>query len=154
MLLNSNIRRIVALKSFGLLPTPFGVTEKTLNTLWTVFNSDENCIISFKDFRQCGETTTLLAYALSYIQLYNVPVIFIVQDSNSADSLKQLFFGNNFLKFMTLDKFDIAICGRKDIGLVIVDSQVSDASKIIKHSHVIPNTQFVISTDETHIRYI
>ena len=54
----------------------------------------------------------------------------------------------------TPNQFDIDIRGRNDIGLVIVDSQVTDVMKIIKHSYAIPNTQFVISTDETNIKYI
>ena len=60
----------------------------------------------------------------------------------------------NFLMFKTPNQFDIDIRGRNDIGLVIVDSQVTDVTKIIKHLWAIPNTQFVISTDETNIKYI
>lgn len=153
MLLNSNIQRILRLTPMKFVPN-IGTNEKVLNVLWNVFNSGKNCVVSFKDSRRSGETTNLLAYALSYIQLCNKPVIFVVQSMLIADQLQHTIGNINCLMFMTPDQFDIAIRGRKDIGLVIVDSQVVNVSKIIEHSKVIQNTQFVISTDETNIRYI
>lgn len=153
MLLNSNIQRVLQLTSLMYMPN-IGANEKVLNVLWNVFNSGKNCIISFKEYRQSGETTNLLAYAMTYIQTHNKPVIFIVNDSVIADRLTHKIGNINFLMFKTPNQFDIDIRGRNDISLVIVDSQVTDVMKIIKHSGVIPNTQFVISTDETNIKYI
>lgn len=153
MLLNSNIQRVLQLTALMYMPN-IGANEKVLNVLWNVFNSGKNCIISFKEYRQSGETTNLLAYAMTYIQTHNKPVIFIVNDSVIADRLTHKIGNINFLMFKTPNQFDIDIRGRNDIGLVIVDSQVTDVMKIIKHSGVIPNTQFVISTDETNIKYI
>jgi hypothetical protein len=153
MLLNSNIQRVLQLTALMYMPN-IGANEKVLNVLWNVFNSGKNCIVSFKEYRQSGETTNLLAYAMTYIQTHNKPVIFIVNDSVIADRLTHKIGNINFLMFKTPNQFDIDIRGRNDIGLVIVDSQVTDVMKIIKHSGVIPNTQFVISTDETNIKYI
>lgn len=153
MLFNSNIQRVLSRTALMYMPN-IGANEKVLNVLWNVFNSGKNCVVSFKDSRRSGETTNLLAYALSYIQLCNKPVIFIVQSMLIADRLQHDIGNIKFLNFMTPDQFDIAIRGRTDIGLVIVDSQVTNVSKIIEHSRVIKNTQFVISTDETNIRYI
>ena len=150
MLLNSNIRRVLPLTTSMYMPN-IGANEKVLNILWNVFNSGKNCIISFKEYRQSGETTHLLAYAMTYIQTHNKPVIFIV---NNTGRLTREIGNTNFLMFKTPNQFDIDIRGRNDIGLVIVDSQVTDVMKIIKHSCAIPNTQFVISTDETNIKYI
>lgn len=153
MLFNSNIQRVLSRTALMYMPN-IGANEKVLNVLWNVFNSGKNCVVSFKDSRRSDETTNLLAYALSYIQLCNKPVIFIVQSMLIADRLQHDIGNIKFLNFMTPDQFDIAIRGRNDIGLVIVDSQVTNVSKIIEHSRVIKNTQFVISTDETNIRYI
>lgn len=160
MLLNSNIRRVLPLTTSMYMPN-IGVNEKVLNVLWNVFNYGKNCIISFKEYRGSGETTNLLAYAVTYIQTHNKPVIFIVNNTGFADRLTREIgnidfkIGNiNFLMFKTPNQFDIDIRGRNDIGLVIVDSQVTDVTKIIKHSYAIPNTQFVISTDESRIKYI
>ena len=153
MLLNSNIRRVLPLTTSMYMPN-IGANEKVLNVLWNVFNSGKNCIISFKEYRQSGETTNLLAYAMTYIQTHNKPVIFIVNNTGIASRLTREIGNTNFLMFKTLNQFDIDIRGRNDIGLVIVDSQVTDVTKIIKHSDAIPNTQFVISTDETNIKYI
>lgn len=153
MLLNSNIQRVLQLTALMYMPN-IGANEKVLNVLWNVFNSGKNCIISFKEYRQSGETTNLLAYVMTYIQTHNKPVIFIVNDSFIADRLTHKIGNINFLMFKTPNQFDIDIRGRNDIGLVIVDSQVTDVMKIIKHSGAIPNTQFVISTDESNIRYI
>lgn len=153
MLFNSNIQRVLSRTALMYMPN-IGANEKVLNVLWNVFNSGKNCVVSFKDSRRSGETTNLLAYALSYIQLCNKPVIFIVQSMLIADRLQHDIGNIKFLNFMTPDQFDIAIRGRNDIGLVIVDSQVTNVSKIIQHSRAIKNTQFVISTDETNIRYI
>lgn len=156
MLLNSNIQRVLQLNA-SMHMSNIGANEKVLNVLWNVFNSGKNCIISFKEYRQSGETTNLLAYAMTYIQTHNKPVIFIVNDSVIAYKLYKLMreiCNTNFLMFKTLNQFDIDIRGRNDIGLVIVDSKVTDVTKIIKHSDAIPNTQFVISTDETNIKYI
>ena len=91
---------------------------------------------------------------MTYIQTHNKPVIFIVNNTGIASRLTREIGNTNFLMFKTLNQFDIDIRGRNDIGLVIVDSQVTDVTKIIKHSDAIPNTQFVISTDETNIKYI
>ena len=153
MLLNSNIQRVLQLTALMYMPN-IGANEKVLNVLWNVFNSGKNCIVSFKEYRQSGETTNLLAYTMTYIQTHNKPVIFIVNDSVIADRLTHKIGNTNFLMFKTPNQFDIDIRGRNDISLVIVDSQVTDVMKIIKHSGAIPNTQFVISTDESNIRYI
>ena len=160
MLLNSNIRRVLPLTTSMYMPN-IGANEKVLNILWNVFNSGKNCVISFKEYRQSGETTHLLAYAMTYIQTHNKTVIFIVNNTGIASRLTREIgninfeIGNiNFLMFKTPNQFDIDIRERNDIGLVIVDSQVTDVMKIIKHSYAIPNTQFVISTDETNIKYI
>ena len=155
MLLNSNIRRVLPLTT-SMYMSNIGANEKVLNVLWNVFNSGKNCIISFKEYRQSGETTNLLAYAMTYIQTHNKPVIFIVNNTVIADMLTREIgninfeIGNiNFLMFKTPNQFDIDIRGRNDIGLVIVDSQVSNVSDIIKHSCALKDTQFVISTDES-----
>ena len=160
MLLNSNIRRVLSLTTSMYMPN-IGANEKVLNVLWNVFNSGKNCIISFKEYRQSGETTNLLAYAMTYIQTHNKPVIFIVNNAGIAHKLTREMgninfeIGNiNFLMFKTPNQFDIDIRGRKDVGLVIVDSQVSNVSDIIKHSCALKDTQFVISTDESNIRFI
>ena len=152
-LLNSNIQRVLQLNA-SMYMSNIGANEKVLNVLWNVFNSGKNCVISFKEYRQSGETTNLLAYAMTYIQTHNKPVIFIVNNTGIASRLTREIGNTNFLMFKTLNQFDIDIRGRNDIGLVIVDSQVTDVTKIIKHSDDIPNTQFVISTDETNIKYI
>ena len=148
MLLNSNIRRVLSLTTSMYMPN-IGANEKVLNVLWNVFNSGKNCIISFKEYRQSGETTNLLAYAMTYIQTHNKPVIFIVNNTGIANRLKREIGDINFLMFKTPNQFDIDIRGRNDIGLVIVDSQVSNVSDIIKHSCALKDTQFVISTDES-----
>ena len=160
MLLNSNIRRVLPLTTSMYMPN-IGANEKVLNILWNVFNSGKNCIISFKEYRQSDKTTHLLAYAMTYIQTHNKLVIFIVNNTGIVSRLTREIgninfeIGNiNFLMFKTPNQFDIDIRERNDIGLVIVDSQVTDVMKIIKHSYAIPNTQFVISTDETNIKYI
>lgn len=153
MLFNSNIQRVLARTALMYMPN-IGANEKVLNVLYNVFNSGKNCIVSFKEYRQSGETTNLLAYALSYIQLCNKLVIYVVNSRSIVDKLERDIGNIKYLMFITPDEFDIAIRGRTDIGLVIVDSQVTNVSKIIEHSKVVPNTQFVISTDETHIRYI
>ena len=155
-LLNSNIQRVLQLNA-SMYMSNIGANEKVLNVLWNVFNSGKNCIISFKEYRQSDKTTHLLAYAMTYIQTHNKPVIFIVNDSVIAYKLYKLMreiCNTNFLMFKTPNQFDTDIRGRNDIGLVIVDSQVTDVTKIIKHLWAIPNTQFVISTDETNIKYI
>ena len=148
MLLNSNIRRVLPLTT-SMYMSNIGANEKVLNVLWNVFNSGKNCIISFKEYRQSGETTNLLAYAMTYIQTHNKPVIFIVNNTGIANRLKHEIGNINFLMFKTPNQFDIDIRGRNDIGLVIVDSQVSNVSDIIKHSCALKDTQFVISTDES-----
>ena len=153
MLFNSNIQRVLSRTALMHMPN-IGANEKVLNVLWNIFNSGKNCVISFKDSRRDGETTNLIAYALSYIQICNKRVIFVVQSVLIAEQLQRTIGNIDFLTFMTPDKFDVAIRGRNDVGLVIVDSQVVNVSKIIEHSKVVPNTQFVISTDETNIRYI
>ena len=153
MLLNSNIQRVLQLNA-SMYMSNIGADEKVLNVLWNVFNSGENCVISFKEHRQSGEPTNLLAYAMTYIQTHNKPVIFIVNNTGIASRLTREIGNTNFLMFKTLNQFDIDIRGRNDIGLVIVDSQVTDVMKIIKHLYAIPNTQFVISTNETSIKYI
>lgn len=153
MLLNSNIQRVLQLTALMYMPN-IGANEKVLNVLWNVFNSGKNCIVSFKEYRQSGETTNLLAYAMTYIQIHNKPVIFVVNNSLIADRLTHKIGNANFLTFKSPSQFDIDIRGRNDVGLVIVDSQVTDITKVIKHSGAIPNTQFVISTDESNIRYI
>ena len=160
MLLNSNIQRVLQLNA-SMYMSNIGANEKVLNVLWNVFNSGKNCVISFKEYRQSGETTNLLAYAMTYIQTHNKPVIFIVNNTGFADRLTRdignidFEIGNiDFLMFKTPNEFDIEIRGRNDIGLVIVDSQVSNVSDIIKHSHFLKDTQFVISTDESNIKFI
>lgn len=153
MLLNSNIRRVLPLTTSMYMPN-IGANEKVLNVLWNVFNSGKNCVISFKEYRQSGETTNLLAYAMTYIQTHNKPVIFIVNNAGIAHKLTREMGNINFLMFKTPNQFDIDIRGRKDVGLVIVDSQVSNVSDIIKHSCALKDTQFVISTDESNIRFI
>ena len=166
-LLNSNIQRVLQLNA-SMYMSNIGANEKVLNVLWNVFNSGKNCVISFKEYRQSGETTNLLAYAMTYIQTHNKPVIFIVNNTGFASRLTREIgninfeigninfeIGNiNFLMFKTPNQFDIDIRGRKDVGLVIVDSQVSNVSDIIKHSCALKDTQFVISTDESNIRFI
>ena len=154
MLLNSNIRRVLPLTT-SMYMSNIGANEKVLNVLWNVFNYGKNCIISFKEYRQSGEITNLLAYAMTYIQTHNKPVIFIVNNTVIADTLTRKIgninfeIGNiNFLMFKTPNQFDIDIRGRNDIGLVIVHSQVSNVSDIIKHSCALKDTQFVISTME------
>ena len=153
MLLNSNIRRVLPLTT-SMYMSNIGANEKVLNVLWNVFNSGKNCIISFKEYRQSGETTNLLAYAMTYIQTHNKPVIFIVNNTVIANILTREIGNINFLMFKTTNQFDIDIHGRKDVGLVIVDSQVSNVSDIIKHSGALKDTQFVISTDESNIKFI
>ena len=153
MLLNSNIQRVLQLNA-SMYMSNIGADEKVLNVLWNVFNSGKNCIISFKEYRQIDKTTHLLAYAMTYIQTHNKPVIFIVSKTGIASRLTREIGNINFLMFKTPNQFDIDIRGRNDIGLVIVDSQVTDVMKIIKHLYAIPNTQFVISTNETNIKYI
>lgn len=148
MLLNSNIRRVLPLTT-SMYMSNIGANEKVLNVLWNVFNYGKNCIISFKEYRQSGEITNLLAYAMTYIQTHNKPVIFIVNNTVIADTLTRKIGNINFLMFKTPNQFDIDIRGRNDIGLVIVDSQVSNVSDIIKHSCALKDTQFVISTDES-----
>ena len=152
-LLNSNIRRVLQLNA-SMYMSNIGANEKVLNVLWNVFNSGKNCVISFKEYRQSGETTNLLAYAMTYIQTHNKPVIFIVNNAGIAHKLTREMGNINFLMFKTPNQFDIDIRGRRDVGLVIVDSQVSNVSDIIKRSHVLKDTQFVISTDESNIKFI
>ena len=152
-LLNSNVRRVLPLTT-PMYMSNIGANEKVLNVLWNVFSSGKNCIISFKEYRQSGETTNLLAYAMTYIQTHNKPVIFIVNDSVIAYELTRKIGNINFLMFKTPNQFDIDIRGRNDIGLVIVDSQVTDVTKIIKRSYFMKDTQFVFSSDESRIKYI
>lgn len=70
-----------------------------------------------------------------------------------AQLLRTRIYSEN-ISIVTSRQFDTFIRGQKDVGLVIVDSQVFDISNIIKHSHIMKDTQFVISTDESKIRYI
>ena len=153
MLFESNVKR-VSCRQVTFTHQPSHIDDKIINVLYNVFTSNKNCVISIKDSRQSSETTNLLAYAMTYIQTHNKPVIFIVNNTVIANILTREIGNINFLMFKTPNQFDIAICGRKDVGLVIVDSQVSNVSDIIKHSCALKDTQFVISTDESNIRFI
>lgn len=154
MLFDSNVKRIVKLSHHAMYSPFVNVQDRIINVLYNVFTSNKNCVISIKDYRQSGETTNLLAYAGVYCQThYNKTVFYVVDNDIMAQLLSTYMCGRNIL-FVTSKQFDSFIRGRKDVGLVIVDSQVSDISNIIKHSYIMEDTQFVISTDESKIRYI
>lgn len=154
MLFDSNVKRIVKLSHHAMYSPFVNVQDRIINVLYNVFKSNKNCVISIKDYRQSGETTNLLAYAGVYCQThYNKTVFYVVDNDIMAQLLSTYMCGGNIL-FVTSKQFDSFIRGRKDVGLVIVDSQVSDISNIIKHSYIMEDTQFVISTDESKIRYI
>lgn len=154
MLFDSNVKRIVKLSHHAMYSPFVNVQDRIINVLYNVFTSNKNCVISIKDYRQSGETTNLLAYAGVYCQThYNKTVFYVVDNDIMAQLLSTYMCGGNIL-FVTSKQFDSFIRGRKDVGLVIVDSQVSDISNIIKHSYIMEDTQFVISTDESKIRYI
>ena len=154
MLFNNNVKRIVRLSHHSMYSPFVNVQDKIVNVLYNVFTSNKNCMISIKDYRQSGETTNLLAYAGVYCQTHYNKTVFYVVDNNIMTQLLSTYMCGENILFVTSRQFDIAIRGRADIGLVIVDSQVTNVSKIIEYSKVIKNTQFVISTDETNIRYI
>ena len=129
-------------------------SNKIINVLYNVFTSNKNCVISIKDSRQSGETTNLLAYAGVYSLVHcDKTVFYIVDNEIVARLLSAHVYGEN-ISFVTAQHFDFIIRGRSDVGLVIVDSQVSNVSDIIKRSHVLKDTQFVISTDESNIKFI
>ena len=154
MSFDSNVKRIVKLSHHAMYSPFVNAQDRIINVLYNVFTSNKNCVISIKDYRQSGETTNLLAYAGVYCQThYNKTVFYVVDNDIMAQLLSTYMCGGNIL-FVTSKQFDSFIRGRKDVGLVIVDSQVSDISNIIKHSYIMEDTQFVISTDESKIRYI
>ena len=158
MLFDSNIKRIVELSHHAMYSPFVNVQDGIINVLYNVFKSNKNCMISIKDYRQSGETANLLAYAGVYCQThYNKTVFYVVNNDTMAQLLRTYMCGGNVL-FVTSRQFDSyrvdSYRGRKDVGLVIVDSQVSDISNIIKHSYIMKDTQFVISIDESHIKYI
>lgn len=154
MLFESNVKRIVEITHHAMYSPFLGVQDRIINVLYDVFKSNKNCLISIKDYRQSGETTNLLAYAGVYCQThYNKTVFYIVDNDITAQLLSTRVYGKNIL-FVTSRQFDSLIRGRKDVGLVIVDSQVSNVCDIIKHSYVMKDTQFVISTDKSNITYI
>ena len=134
--------------------SPFvNIQDRIINVLYDVFKSNKNCVISIKDYRQSGETTNLLAYAGVYCQThYDKTVFYVVDNDIMAQLLNTRVCSENIL-FITSRQFDSLIRGRKDVGLVIVDSQVSNVCDIIKHSCAMKDTQFVISTDESKIRF-
>ena len=153
MLFDSNVKRIVKLSHHAMYSPFVNVQDRIINVLYNVFTSNKNCVISIKDYRQSGETTNLLAYAGVYCQThYNKTVFYVVDNDIMAQLLSTYMCGENIL-FVTSKQFDSFIRGLKDVGLVIVDSQVSDISNIIKHSHIMKDTQFVVSTDESKIRF-
>lgn len=154
MLFDSNVKRIVGLSHHSMYSPFVNVQDKIVNVLYDVFQSNKNCFISIKDYRQSGETTNLLAYAGVYCQThYDKTVFYVVDNDIMAQLLNTRVYSENIL-FVTSWQFDSLIRGRKDVGLVIVDSQVSNVCDIIKHSYVMKDTQFVISTDESNITYI
>lgn len=154
MLFDSNVKRIVKLSHHAMYSPFVNVQDRIINVLYNVFTLYKNCVISIKDYRQSGETINLLAYAGVYCQThYNKTVFYVVDNDITAQLLSTRVYGKNIL-FVTSRQFDSLIRGRKDVGLVIVDSQVSNVCDIIKHSYVMKDTQFVISTDESNITYI
>lgn len=154
MLFESNVKQIVKLSHHSVYSPFVSVQDRIINVLYDVFTSNKNCVISIKDYRQSGETTNLLAYAGVYCQThYDKTVFYVVDNDIMAQLLRTRIYSENIL-FVTSRQFDSLIRGRKDVGLVIVDSQVSNVCDIIKHSYAMEDTQFVISTDESKIRYI
>lgn len=154
MLFDSNVKRIVEITHHSMYSPFVNVQDRIINVLYNVFTSNKNCVISIKDYRQSGETTNLLAYAGVYCQThYDKTVFYVVDNDITAQLLSTRMYSENIL-FVTSRQFDSLIRGRKDVGLVIVESQVSNVCDIIKHSYVMKDTQFVISTDESNIKYI
>ena len=154
MLFESNVKRVLMLTSYSPTKSYCHVDDKIINVLYNVFTSNKNCVISIKDSRPSGETTNLLAYAGVYCQTHcDKTVMYVVDNSITARLLNTYTHGGN-ISFVTARQFDFLIRGRKDVGLVIVDSQVSNVSDIIKHSCALKDTQFVISTDESNIKFI
>ena len=156
MLFESNVKRVLMLTNHFYSPTKSfcRVDDKIINVLYNVFTSNKNCVISIKDGRQSGETANLLAYAGVYSRVHcDKTVFYIVDNEIVARLLSAHMYGEN-ISFVTAQHFDFIIHGRSDVGLVIVDSQVSNVSDIIKHSCALKDTQFVISTDESNIRFI
>ena len=158
MLFESNVKRVLMLTNHFYSPTKSfcRVDDKIINVLYNVFTSNKNCVISIKDVRQSGETTNLLAYAGVYSRVHCDKTVFYIVDNEGVARLLSAHmygYGEN-ISFVTAQHFDFIIRGRSDVGLVIVDSRVSNVSDIIKHSRVLKDTQFVISTDESNIKFI
>ena len=156
MLFESNVKRVLMLTNHFYSPTKSfcRVDDKIINVLYNVFTSNKNCVISIKDGRQSGETTNLLAYAGVYSRVHCDKTVFYIVDNEFVARLLSVHMYGENISFVTAQHFDYIIRGRRDVGLVIVDSQVSNVSDIIKHSHVLKDTQFVISTDESNIKFI
>ena len=151
MLFESNVKRVLMLTRTHFTNKSFcRVDDSIINVLYNVFTSNKNCVISIKNGRQSGETTNLLAYARIYCQTHCDKIVFYVVDKQLLNTYTH---GSNIM-FVTARQFDSIIRGRSDVGLVIVDSQVSNVSDIIKHSCALKDTQFVISTDEPSIKFI
>lgn len=156
MLFESNVKRVLMLTSYFYSPfKSFSrVNDDVVKVLYDVFLSGKNCVITIKDGRQSGETTNLLAYAGLYCQTHCDKTVFYVVDNEiMARLLSAHMYGGN-ISFVTPQQFDTLIRGRSDVGLVIVDSQVSNVCDIIKHSCALKDAQFVISTDESNIKFI
>ena len=156
MLFESNVKRVLLLANHFYSPTKSfcRVDDKIINVLYDVFTSGKNCVISIKDSRRSGETTNLLAYAGLYCQTHCDKTVFYVVDNEIMARLLSAHVNSGNISFVTPQQFDILIRGRIDVGLVIVDSQVLNVSDIIKHSCALKDTQFVISTDESNIKFI
>lgn len=155
MLFESNVKRVLMLTRTHFTNKSFcRVDDSVINVLYNVFTSNKNCVISIKNGRQSGETTNLLAYAGVYCQTHcDKTVMYVVDNIITAQLLNTYTHGSNIM-FVISRQFDFLIRGRKDVGLVIVDSQVSNVSDIIKHSCALKDTQFVISSDEPSIKFI
>ena len=155
MLFENNVKRVLMLASYLQINSFCPVDDRTVKVFYDVFSSGKNCVISTKKYRQSGETTNLLAYAGIYCQTHFDKIVFYVVDTESQKEMfDRCMYAVQNIAFVTKQQFDIAVRGCNDIGLVIVDSQVTDTSNIIKHSYVMKDTQFVISTDESNIKYI
>ena len=151
MLFENNVKRVLMKTNHFYSPTKSfcRVDDKIINVFYNVFTSNKNCVILIKDSRQSSETTNLLAYAGVYSLVHcDKTVFYIVDNEIVARFLSAHMYGEN-ISFVTAQHFDFIIRGRSDVGLVIVDSQVSNVSDIIKHSHFLKDTQFVISTYES-----